>query len=154
MKPRELRRNVLVKARMRSGQQWSDIHIRNISSRGLMLHMATPPRPGTVIEIRRAAQVIIGRTVWTTGMSCGIRTQDRIDIGAMLSDQPDGELPPERRCDPVRLAVARHERSRALGSWMQFSALVGGAATASLILVELMHGTLASVFASISGALS
>jgi hypothetical protein len=126
MKPREPRRNVLIQARMRTGALWSDIVIHNISSRGLMVQAEQPPEPGTYVEIRRGAQVIIGRSVWRTVRNFGVLTQDRIDIEAVIKgpEFPATQRPqPERRADPLRqVADVAHkaERSRHTSALLQF----------------------------------
>ena len=52
-RPRELRRKLLVPARLRHGAAWSDTCIVNISSRGLMIHSSRPLQPGSKVEVYR-----------------------------------------------------------------------------------------------------
>jgi hypothetical protein len=120
----------MIQARMRTGALWSDIVIHNISSRGLMVQTEQPPEPGTYVEIRRGAQVIIGRAVWRTVRNFGVLTQDRIDIEAVIkgpefpATQRSGpRLQPERLADPQRqMADVTHkaERSRHTSAVLQF----------------------------------
>jgi hypothetical protein len=129
MKPREPRRTVLIQARMRTGAFWSDIVIHNVSSRGLMVQTEQPPEPGTYVEIRRGAQVIIGRSVWRTVRNFGVLTQDRIDIEAVIKgpELPAAQRPttlqPERRADPQRQmsdVAYRAARSRQTSALLQY----------------------------------
>jgi hypothetical protein len=133
MTPREPRRKVLAQARMRRGSIWEDVCIRNVSSRGLLLRTESPPEPGTYVEIRRLSQIIVGRSVWRHGQDFGIRTQDVVDVSAILTDaewsgtgSPVPGVPHqvERRSDPQRRAGAdvawQFERSRQLSSAIQF----------------------------------
>lgn len=53
MKPRELRRKVLISARMRTGASWGDVCLLNLSSRGVLAQAAVPPPKGAYIEVRR-----------------------------------------------------------------------------------------------------
>jgi hypothetical protein len=65
---------VLAKARMRHGNAWSDVCLVNLSSRGAGLQCATPPGPGSYVEIKRGSNVVIvGRVAWSHGHRFGIR---------------------------------------------------------------------------------
>ena len=125
-KPREPRQKVVVAARMRVDGKYSDVCIRDISSRGMMLQAATPPRQGSYIEIFRAAHVIVARVVWASDRRFGIQSQDRIDIGAVIKAAPPSgpKLPGQERrsadrspkasvADLGELAERNRHRSRA-----------------------------------------
>lgn len=88
MKPREARRKVLIKARMRRDNGWSDVCIRDISSRGLMLQAASAPARGSVVEVTRGRHMIIARVVWTNGQRFGVNTQERLNVDAIIAE-PD-----------------------------------------------------------------
>lgn len=155
MKARELRRKVIVPARMRAGAGWVDVQIRDISSRGVLIHAATAPSPGAYIEIRRLAHTIIGRTVWTKDGKFGVRTQDRIDVGSILgAKEPGAGFPPERRVEPRRSAASpadQAHRARRFASAFQYAAIgaasmavaVGVAMEAQRILQTPLHAVAA-----------
>ena len=83
-KKREERVKVLARARMRNGTAWSDVCLVNLSSRGAGLQCATPPIPGSYVELRRGNNVvIIGRVAWRHGHRFGIRTQDLIWVPSL-----------------------------------------------------------------------
>jgi len=84
-RPRELRRRVVIPARLRNGAQWSDTCILNISSRGLMIHSGRAAPKGTVIELRRGAFIIIARVRWRDGGRVGLQSDDRLPIEEILS---------------------------------------------------------------------
>ena len=65
---------------MRVGASWSDVCIRNMSSRGLLVETATPPAQAVYVEIRRGPSVIVARCVWVREDRCGLRTQERMTI--------------------------------------------------------------------------
>ncbi|VVT25106.1 conserved hypothetical protein [Sphingomonas sp. EC-HK361] len=165
MKEREPRRRVLVKARMRLGNDWSDVSIQNVSSRGLMARAGgAAPQQGAYIEIRKATIVIVARAVWVKGQMFGVRTQDSLDIEGLLQSAADqnkqvanrGAGKVERR-DPQRLAsdiAARTERSRALARSMQFIVFVGVIGVAGWLLVDALSGALASPLAVVRSALA
>ena len=114
--PREYRLPVIIEARMRSDGGWVTVCIRNISAHGLMGQTGMPPPPGSYIEIHRGAHTIIGRTAWSRGRKFGVRTQDALDIDAIISDPvpavrgparlPDGRIIAERRSDVRRPPVS------------------------------------------------
>jgi hypothetical protein len=71
---------------MRCGDEWTDITILNISSRGLMARTTDVPAARSYVEIRRGpSTTIVGKVVWHDSRHFGIRTQDRIGID-MLGD--------------------------------------------------------------------
>lgn len=107
-KPREERRKTILRARLRSDHGWSDVTIGNVSSRGLMLHCATSLPRNSFIEVRHRSVCVVGRIVWSQGVKCGVRTQDAVDISALLS-QACAEMPraqEERRGAPRKKAIA------------------------------------------------
>jgi len=79
-KPRELRRRVVVPARLRHGASWSDACILNISSRGLMIHTGRPIARGAEVELRRGDHVIVAKVVWREGGRAGLRSEDRVPM--------------------------------------------------------------------------
>jgi len=126
---------------MRCGAAWSDVYIKNMSSRGIMAEAGEPPTRGTYVEIRRGRQIVVGRVIWTRNGQFGVRTQDRLDVEAIvteprLTSRPqNGPAAQDRRNDPGRGTRATSparaaERNRMVGKAMQFCILVvlGGAA--------------------------
>jgi hypothetical protein len=112
---REQRRMVMVKARMRVTADWADVTICNVSSRGLMAKCSKAPTRGSYVEIRQRGACIVGRVAWSQGMRFGIRTQDPIDIAALLAEptikgtraQNDRRVQPRKPA--TAMAVVRHE---------------------------------------------
>ncbi len=97
---------------MRVGAAWADICIRDISSRGLMIQAPAAPPRGTYLELRRGTRVIIGRVMWSKQDRCGIETQDRLDVDAILAG-PDGAEPDDEAYAAPAPAVDRRSASRA-----------------------------------------
>src|SRR5215469_8033663 len=134
-KPRELRRRVVVPARLRHGAAWSDACILNISSRGLMIHTGRQIAKGTQVEVRRGDHVIIARVMWRDGGRAGLRAEDRVPVEEImtLGQSPTLQLtagPVERRKHP-----RSGERSRLQGRAMEFGAVI--AISASLAVAGL-----------------
>lgn len=70
---------------MRSDHGWSDVVVRNVSRRGLLLAADIPATPGAYIEIRRAPFTIVARIVWAADQLMGVRLQDPIDIDGFVA---------------------------------------------------------------------
>ena len=138
-KPRELRRRVMMPARLRHGASWSDACILNISSRGMMIHTGRPILQGTTVEIRRGDHAIVARVMWRDGARAGLQAEDRLPIEEIVTigQSPALQLtaaPAERRKRP-----RADDWSRSRGRAMEFAGvLVIGAcvAGAAMTMVE------------------
>ena len=84
-RPRELRRRVVLPARLRTGAQWSDACILNISSRGMMIHSGRAGPAGSTVELRRGEHVIIARVMWRDGARAGLHADERLPVDEILS---------------------------------------------------------------------
>jgi hypothetical protein len=135
MKPREPRRKVMLKARLRINAAWHDACILDLSSRGLMIQASEPLRGGSYIEVRRGRHVIVARVMWSRDRRCGLLTQDALPTDAIIAE-PDqsagkpivaGEDRRVERAPPSRAFV--HEQSRWRSRAFEFTlvALLGGA---------------------------
>ena len=87
-KQREERQVVSLPTRLRGDHGWCDATIANVSSRGLQLRCPSPPPRSSFVELRHRGITIVGRVVWSQGGRAGIRTQDKIDIQALLAQGP------------------------------------------------------------------
>lgn len=164
MKKREPRRTVLVAARMCLDGGWQDVRIHNMSAHGLMVEAPGAPARGAYVDIRRGRHLVIGRVVWRHGRHFGVRTQDRLDIDAIVNDprtrpQPAGEESAERRAaprarDPGVAAARRLERSRRIASLVQYGTLaLFGVAAAGYAAIQ-VHALLSAPAAAVERALS
>src|SRR5690348_12970017 len=82
---RELRRRVIMPARLRSSGGWTDACILNISSHGLMIHSSRVGPQGSTIELWRGNHVIVARVVWQDGARAGLQSEDRLAVEDILS---------------------------------------------------------------------
>ena len=143
MEAREKRTAVRLSARMRSDEGWSDVQIRNVSPRGMLLHANAAPGAGGYVEVRPVA--IVARIVWSDGATFGVRAQDRIDLKALIEASraraagANGEQPVERRAAPR----AEVERSRRAGHLMQYAAIVTAAFTGAAAALGAVRAALA-----------
>ncbi|AUW58057.1 hypothetical protein C1T17_07995 [Sphingobium sp. SCG-1] len=147
---------------MRSDGVWSDVRIRNASSRGMMVETADPPERGAYIEIRRGALTVIGRVAWSRGRRFGFRSQDKIDVDALMahaSQNPKAaarqDESHERRKDPSRLGetLKGEARSRQIASALQYVVFGVAAIIAAIIAATMVGEVLSRPFQSISNAL-
>lgn len=158
MRTREPRRNVLLKARMRQDRSWTDVTIRNVSARGMLLCSEDPPERGAYIEICGPAATLVGRVAWVRNGYFGVRTQDRIDVDSALSGGKWRQVdPPPREANPAELrrplaitaALARH---RANG-YQYATALFSVLAVATIIGLA-VHGLLSQPFDAVAATLA
>jgi hypothetical protein len=168
MKKREARQRVNVPARMRAGSEWIDVSILNMSSRGLMAKTEAQVKAGTYVEVRRGRLMIIARIVWVRGGSFGMRSQDRIDVAAVVQEPRLTSRPSapsaasntvERRSETRRAAAEniarRAERSRNFANAFQFIAIggagVAGCVTLVAVVAELLMGVSSTIQTALGG---
>jgi hypothetical protein len=84
-RPRELRRRVVVPARVRAGAQWSDACILNISSRGLLIHSLWPAPKGSTVQVVRGDHLIVARVMWSEAGRSGLQSDERLPVDEILS---------------------------------------------------------------------
>jgi hypothetical protein len=134
-KQRPNRRQAILRIRVRDDTGWSDLTICNISERGMMLRAGRVPVRGAIIEIRAGTTLVIGEVRWSAAGRCGVRSQEPIDVEALLTGgqpkcQTDGprliERPAQVRTVDPRAAL---ERSRVLGR------LIDHGLTVALVLI-------------------
>ena len=83
-RPRELRRRVIVPARLHSSSGWTDACILNVSSRGLMIHSALAGPQGSIVELRRGPHAIVACVVWRDGARVGLKTEERLAVEDLI----------------------------------------------------------------------
>lgn len=91
-RPRELRRRVMVGARIRVGAKWGDARILNISSRGMLIHAGQVAPKGHEIELWRGDLRIVARVVWRNGSQAGVVSEERLPVDEILSISQSSSL--------------------------------------------------------------
>ena len=157
VKPRETRRKVVIKARLRAASGWHDACILDVSSRGMMLQTPAVAARGAYVEIRRGQQVIVARVAWAQQQRFGVQSQDPVPIEALLG-QPEREGPAasstmERRAVP-RPIERRHEESRERGKRVEFAGLVLAGTCAAMVAFGADGEALARPVAAISAVMA
>ena len=156
-RPRELRTRVVARARVRSGAQWSDACILNVSSRGLMIRTARPMAKGTVVEILRGDLRIVARVAWSEAGRSGLQSDERLPVEDILS------LENARALQLIASDGVRHERrkrprgvaaeSRLRGRAMEFLAVAAIGVSLAGVAWAMAQHAMAKPLASASAAL-
>ena len=139
---RELRRRVLLPARVRDGASWSNACILNISSRGMLLHAKSPAPAGSLIEVSHGHHIIVARVIWRSGAKLGLAAEDRLPIEEIATYASDPAPPPtaaDGRIVEQRRHSRTHEENRLRGRAMEFAGAVFIAASlgiAGFVMVE------------------
>jgi len=141
-RPRELRRRVVLPARLRVDSSWCDACILNISSRGLMIQVARGLPSTTDVELRRADHVIRARIVWRQGSRVGLQSDERLPVDEILSlsQAPSLQLTAsgafvERRKQPRRIYEQSRMRAR-LFEFAGIAVIAGSFAIGVFVMVE------------------
>lgn len=155
LKPREERRKVLVRARMRCGARWSDVCIVNIASRGIGLQAAEPPERGEYLEIRRGRHVIVGRVVWSKGHRFGVKAQATLPVYS-IANEPDCDVPasPDEERRQVARVAPKHETSRRRGRLLEFAFVAAAGLSFAVSAVAVVQEAFASPLSIVSTALA
>lgn len=155
-RPRELRRRVLLPARMRTSAGWKDACILNISSRGLMIRTGGVALAGSTVELWHGEHVIAARVVWSRGAKAGLRSEDRVPVEDImtLSQSPALMLTAGPRPDGVeRRKRPRYEESRIKARLIEFAGAVAIGMTLAAGLSALVERAMAQPFAAAHAAL-
>lgn len=126
-RPRELRRRVIIPARLKSSSGWTDACILNISSRGLLIHSARAGPEGSRVELWRAQHVIVARVMWQDGSRAGLQTEDRVPVEDILSLGASTALILTAECHSasnVRAGERRRADRRSQGRMIEFAGVV------------------------------
>jgi hypothetical protein len=134
---REWRRNVRVKARIKSSDGWRDASILNVSSRGLMIHSSCCSNPGGEVELRGGDQVIRARVVWRKGERAGLRSDQVLPVIDIinLAEGAPGKLAIEAARQSGRCTRSSRPGSFASGQWTRLIELASALAIAAFIVV-------------------
>ena len=153
-KPRELRRRVVVPARLRHGASWTDACILNVSSRGLMIHTGRPIVEGTQVEVRRGDHIIVARVMWRDGGRAGLKAEERVPVEEImtLGQSPSLQLTAatgERRKHP-----RPGDNSRLRGRAIEFAGVVTIAISLAGAGLAMIEQAFARPLAMVSAALA
>jgi hypothetical protein len=153
-KPRELRRRVVVPARLRHGMSWSDTCILNLSSRGLMIHTSRPIAQGTQVEIRRGEYVIVARVVWRDGARAGLQADDRLPVEEILTLGQSPALQLTAADGERRKRPRSQDYSRLRGRAMEYAGVLAIGVSLAGCAMSLVHDALAGPLAAVSAVLA
>jgi hypothetical protein len=160
---RESRKTVRLSVRVRTDDGWIDATVRNVSSRGMMLHSLQPLRRNQFVEIARGRHRVVGRIVWSDATACGLQSQDKVDIQGLLSQPADAAAlgSAERRMhvrsrppQPLPPVGERAAASRAMGRAFEFAFVVTAVSSVAAIAAISMQEALAAPLTQVELAMS
>jgi len=166
MKAREQRKRVTTPARMRTDSGWSDVTIRDISSRGMGLRSPRAPRRGDYIELCRHQHKLIGRVMWSDGECFGVLLSDTVAVDDVITSRPTRRHQAERRfrprhsgalrssSDPRLAIVSVAQSSQNASRRMHFVAIAAIACIGAFFVADLANGILSQAMDAVSVALS
>lgn len=156
---------MLIPARLKQDAGWSDICIRDISPKGLLVQGTSPPSRGSYVEIRRGAHVIIAKVAWAKDQQFGLTTQDVVPVDALIhrpdaagfgrSPAPSNDVRPERRSAPRVSNEQAAARSRHISAMIQYGFAIVFALACAVALVgfvqDSLHRSLGTVTTTLAG---
>ena len=120
-----------------------------------MLQMASPPKPGTYVEITAEGASIAARVIWRREHKCGVRTREKIDVEALvgnssikLVERPAAAERPRRQA-----GLQQADAARVLGRAIDFWLVTGGGVVLAICAATAVYQLLSGSFALIEGAL-
>ena len=152
-RPRELRRRVVLPARLRLGEIWGDACILNISSRGLLIQAPRGAEQGSLVELRRGEHAILARVIWRLGARAGLRAEECLPVDDILAM---GQAPSLQLTSVSgRLIIKRrtHDGSRLRGRAIEFAGIVFVAALLAVAGFIMVEQALAKPLALVGAAL-
>jgi len=155
-RPRELRRRVMLPARVRTTAGWSDACILDLSSRGAMVRANFIALEDGSIELWHGDHAITARIVWRDGLKAGVQAAEPIPVEEILSSSAGPPLQPAARSDRVvdrRKRRRTYDRSRIKGRAFEFASVATIAATLGLGFSSWLYEALAQPLALITRAL-
>ena len=152
-KRRHQRRKVLLPARLKQDSGWSDVCIRDISPKGLLVQGGSPPPRGAYVELRRGAHIIVAKVAWAKNQQFGLTTQDILSVDALIQQSGAagfGRSQATAEVAQVGIATARRppssqqaaERSRRTSSLIQYVFALILALAAAVMLMEFVRDAL------------
>lgn len=81
----EERANVILTADVVDSRGTRSARISDLSSRGLLGNMESPPARGEFINIRFPAREVAGQVRWVNGRKFGVRLRERVDVDSIVA---------------------------------------------------------------------
>ncbi len=130
---REQRANVILTAAVVDSRGSRQARISDLSPRGLLGNMDSPPQRGEFIDIRFPAGEVAGQVRWVNGRQFGVRLRERIDVDSIVSHRR------KKRAAAKPLDTGEDEEMSLKGTLIAYSVLgVTALSTAYLIVTYII----------------
>ena len=126
-RPRELRRRVMLPARVRAAAGWSDACILNLSSRGMMIKATAAALRSDEIELWHQQHVIVATIVWREGTRAGLRAEGPLPVEEIMALGQGPSLQLTAQCSPRvdrRKKPRSHEENRFRARAFEFAGVI------------------------------
>jgi hypothetical protein len=142
---------------MRADGPTTEVCVRNVSARGMLLQACRPPAPGSYVEIMLPETSLAARVVWASERRFGVSTRERIPladfIGPMARQDGCAALKTARKARAAARSAQRGAGGRTASRSLQFGFLRLCGAAAAAAAASIAHGALAGVRDSLISAL-
>ena len=131
--------------------------IRNVSPRGVMLSMATPPARGEFVEIVVRNRSLIGQVKWSDDFHAGVALRDSIDVQSLLSGERHSvasRLEPARKTAAVPSSATLYPSSHIIARQLQFASMIAFGVFCALMIAFAVNDLLAEVVNQVNTGLA
>jgi len=135
---------------MRADGPVTDVCVRNVSTRGMLLQACRAPAPGSYVEIVLPETSIVARVVWSKDRRFGVASRDRIRLADVIG--PGAREPGRaafvrtaRQARGAALAIHANAHAEATGRAMQFLVLLICGVVAATFVAGLAYDALAEL---------
>ncbi|GGD47691.1 hypothetical protein GRI62_08565 [Erythrobacter arachoides] len=81
----DARTTAMLQGRMRDAGGTYPVRVGDISAKGMLVVSERPPARGTIVDILVNGHHVAGQVRWVSGRRFGVRTNDRIDVAALVA---------------------------------------------------------------------
>lgn len=155
-RPRELRRRVMMPARVRVAAGWSDACILNLSSRGLMIKATPAALRSGQIELWHQEHMIIATIVWREGTRAGLRAEGPLPVEEIMALGQGPSLQLTAQCSPQadrRRKPRSHDDSRFRARAFEFASVTLIAVSLAMAVFGMVEQSFAKPLFAVRAAL-
>lgn len=122
------RANVMLAASLVDSRGTRPVRISDLSARGMLGHMDSPPQRGEFINLRFPSRDVAAQVRWVNGRKFGLRLRETVDVESLLAGAG-------KRRQQAKPLVAANDQEMSLKGTVIAYALMGLAAAAIAYLI-------------------